>query len=142
MTSSNIHPNYESIERGPVDRQRSHRYDNYAETTKNLLIWPIVQVCYGTIVLGIYFLTKDALYLHVAFAFYGISGVFLIAVLYRILRFYLFRRHLEASDLPVDPDESLSVSSYMRILAFQAPEDDSTDQESKDGTEPENDDFF
>ncbi|GFY53876.1 hypothetical protein TNIN_19301 [Trichonephila inaurata madagascariensis] len=61
----------------------------------------------------------------------------------RILRFYFFGRRLEASDLPVDPDEALSDTSYMRILAFQAPEDDSTDQESEeDGTEPENDDFF
>ncbi|GFV69268.1 hypothetical protein TNCV_3861901 [Trichonephila clavipes] len=61
-------------------------------------------------------------------------------VLYRILRFHLFGRRLEASDLPVDPDETLSVGSYMRILSFQAPEDYSTDQESEeDGTEPETD---
>ncbi|GFR24761.1 hypothetical protein TNCT_674221 [Trichonephila clavata] len=39
--------------------------------------------------------------------------------LYRTLRFYLFRRRVEESDLPVDPDGTLSVASYMRILAFK-----------------------
>ncbi|GFV69265.1 hypothetical protein TNCV_3861871 [Trichonephila clavipes] len=42
-------------------------------------------------------------------------------VLVRILCFYLYRRRLEASGLPIDPIETLSFANYMRMLVFLSP---------------------
>ncbi|GFR24769.1 hypothetical protein TNCT_674241 [Trichonephila clavata] len=106
-----------------IRNQDHRRYpDNGAATTRKLLVFLIVYTCYATLSLSVSLLYNEEILLYIASLLCGVSSALLAKVLARILRFYLYRRSLEKSGVPIDPNETLSFANYMRILLFRSPE--------------------
>ncbi|GFY53875.1 uncharacterized protein TNIN_19291 [Trichonephila inaurata madagascariensis] len=95
--------------------------DNGARTTRGLLLLFILHIFYSLTNLTIGCIEQEIIFIYVACAFFGISGILLMVALVRILLFYLYRRRLEVSGVPLHPAEILTFANYLRILVFHTP---------------------
>ncbi|GFT76481.1 hypothetical protein TNCV_3022541 [Trichonephila clavipes] len=64
------------------------------------------------------------------------------AALWRIIRYYLLLRRQEASGIPFDPEDNLSLENYMRVLVWLDPKGYNVRLRGSIAPRPENLDFY